>query len=179
MNCDDFREILALYVGGECDEDERIVVEAHLAVCSECSREVEEHREARAALLQLREESPRTETVWKGVRHRLFPIRTLGTDWLVRAAAVLVVGVAIGFLGVMIAHRDPAPAAASGARPLIGRGAGVSTPGNAPRSRFVDSSQDSEFPYEHERRKTTSPRRDGGFYLPRAESAGSGVDRDF
>jgi Putative zinc-finger len=51
-------ELLAGYVDGTLSAKDRVAVEAHLAGCSRCSREVELSREARTALRSLTEVPP-------------------------------------------------------------------------------------------------------------------------
>src|SRR5436190_23725792 len=79
MGCDEIRDLLALYAGGESYDNERVAVEAHVAVCAACARELDQYREARANLATLREgqAAPGTfKNLWSGVRADLFPQKT-------------------------------------------------------------------------------------------------------
>ncbi len=103
MSCDEIRDLLALYAGGEAREDERAEVEAHVGLCAACARELDQYREMRANLSPLRElEAPAGtwKSLWHGLRAELFPRPApralLFLDTAVRYAAVLMVGLAIG-----------------------------------------------------------------------------------
>src|SRR5262245_49019681 len=119
MGCEEIRDLLALYAGGESYESERVAVEAHVAVCAACARELDHFREARANLAMLREGTapPGTfKSLWAGVRSDLFPRKAaVRTGWLdagLRYAAVTMVGIAIGVL-IHVAERREAPPASS------------------------------------------------------------------
>src|ERR1043165_3618981 len=76
MGCEEIRDLLALYAGGESYENERSAVESHVAVCAACARELDQYREARANLALLREGQAPAGTfksLWNGVRADLFP----------------------------------------------------------------------------------------------------------
>ena len=103
MGCDEIRDLLALYAGGEAYEDERETVEAHLTACASCARELDLTRESRAGLAALRDDSlppGMAREMWEGVRSELFPGRTLRRlSWhetALRFAAALLLGGAIG-----------------------------------------------------------------------------------
>lgn len=180
MNCDDIRDLMPLFVGGEAEDNERIAVEAHVSVCSECAAELEEFRRARAALVDLRSEEPPLEVV-EGVGRNLHPRPLLGADWFVRAAAVLVVGIAIGFLGVTLVRKDADSGA--GGVPAVRRSAALVSPGPGSRSRFAGSGQEwNDVFEERETRRFPVPRADrpeGQHYLPRAETVTITGERDF
>lgn len=107
MGCEEIRDLLALYAGGESYENERVAVEAHVAVCAACARELDQYREDRANLALLREGSAPAGTwksIWTAVRADRFPAKPAPTtswaDHALRYAAVAVVGLAIG----LVAH---------------------------------------------------------------------------
>jgi anti-sigma factor RsiW len=117
MGCEEIRDLLALYAGGESYENERAAVEAHVAVCAACARELDQYREMRSNLASLREGSPRPGTfksIWPGVRADLFPAKQAATlswiDSVLRYAAVVMVGVAIGVIVHYSQRRDVVPA---------------------------------------------------------------------
>ncbi len=112
MGCEEIRDLLALYAGGESYDHERIAVEAHVAVCGACARELDLFREARANLASLREGAAPAGTfksLWSEVRTELFPHKTSRRlAWIdagLRYAAVAMVGVAIGVLVHHVRHR--------------------------------------------------------------------------
>lgn len=180
MGCEEIRDLLALYAGGESYDSERTAVETHVAVCAACARELDQYREARSNLALLREGSapPGTfKTLWAGVRSDLFPQKAAKrVAWLdggLRYAAAALVGIALGLL-IHYADRSevpPATASAPAAAP-IGGGAPVQpvtlTP-NAPRL-FLRTVPRSPAP---------SIEADGNFYLPRVESIPAGREKDF
>ncbi|HLY09151.1 MAG TPA: zf-HC2 domain-containing protein [Planctomycetota bacterium] len=113
MGCEEVRDLLALYAGGESYENERALVEAHIAVCAACARDLDQYREARANLALLREGNapPGTfKSIWPAVRADRFPLKPVsGTsfaDTVLRYAAVAMVGLAIGVV-VHFAQRRP------------------------------------------------------------------------
>ena len=129
MNCEEVREILAAFVGGELSEAERASAEGHLAVCAACSRELDGYREARAELAALREETPPPgswKALWSGVRMELFPRppsrALIFMDHAIRYAAVLLVGVVLGAMSYLVAVPEVPgmsdPVAAPGPSPI-------------------------------------------------------------
>lgn len=181
MGCEEIRDLLALYAGGESYDNERIAVEAHVALCAACARELDHYREARANLAKLREGDapPGTfKTLWTGVRADLLPrkasTRTTWIDSGLRYAAVTMVGIAIGVL-IHVADRRQAPIAAGPVTPaapvnVVGpaQPATLAAP-NPPRLFF--------------RTKPLLPapriELDGNYYLPRVESMPAGAAKDF
>lgn len=103
MGCEEIRDLLALYAGGETYDHERATVEAHLGACASCARELDLYREARANLAALRDEPLPHGTgraLWESVRTELFPgkpvRRVSWRETCVRFAAALLLGAAIG-----------------------------------------------------------------------------------
>jgi anti-sigma factor RsiW len=183
MGCEEIRDLLALYAGGESYEHERIAVEAHVAVCAACARELDQYRESRAQLATLRDgEAPAGtfKSLWPGVRSELFPrkdpVRSSWIDSSLQYAAVVVVGVAIGFLVHRIERREiaplaaPAPSAASLGSEMPVQPVGLIPVDNTPRLIL------------RPRPRTPVPRLqpDGNsYYLPRVESIPAGREKDF
>jgi len=179
MGCEEIRDLLAHYAGGESYENERVAVEGHVAVCAACARELDQYREARANLATLREGQvpPGTfKNLWSGVRADLFPQkiapRTAWFDASLRYAAVAMVGVAIGVLTHTVTRREAGPAAAPTAAVLpVNSGTPVHPADfpNAPRLFFRINPVPSAPRVEAE----------GNFYLPRVESIPAGREKDF
>jgi hypothetical protein len=173
MGCEDVRDLLTLYAGGECHDNERIAVEAHVSLCSGCARELDQYREARAALAGLAEaDAPEGawKELWSGVRGELFPRpmgRLLNLDVALRCAAALMVGLAIGV--VVHALRREAPAAST------------SVPAAEPRPAAMHAGRAPEpAPFTVEPRPPASRARiEGNFYLPRVEAIPAGGEKDF
>jgi hypothetical protein len=174
MGCDEVRDLLALYAGGESYENERVAVEAHVAVCAACARELDQYREARANLALLREGAAPAGTfksIWAAVRADRFPAlpapATSRGDQVLRYAAVAMVGLAIGVV-VHFAQRRPMmpellktqTAAAPVVIPAPVQPATISR-------RFVPN------------RAPASLELDGTYYLPRVESIPAGRDKDY
>jgi len=176
MGCEEIRDLLALYAGGESYENERAAVEAHVAVCAACARDLDQYREMRSNLASLREGSPRAgafKSIWPGVRADLFPAKPSPAlpwiDAVLRYAAVVMVGVAIGVITHYAQRREAAPAlprAVVAAPELI---AAPVSPATLPRIMLPP------------RVKPSSPRLepDGLFYLPRVETIPAGRDKDY
>jgi len=123
MNCDAIKDLIALGAGGEITDHERIAVEGHIAVCAECARELADYRGLVGNLALLREgDAPAgtAERIWEGVRPsvpsprpRAFPLA-----WAARAAAVLVIGLSLGFTAMSVTRsRSPASDLLMDARP--------------------------------------------------------------
>jgi anti-sigma factor RsiW len=78
------REALHAFADGELPEDERRRVEAHLAVCTECARELSIIRNLGGAMRDMK--TPRAGgSVWEGVHRRI--TRPLG--WILLTAGAL------------------------------------------------------------------------------------------
>ncbi|HVE39973.1 MAG TPA: zf-HC2 domain-containing protein [Planctomycetota bacterium] len=181
MGCEEIRDLLALYAGGESYDNERVAVEAHVAVCAACARELDQYREARANLSMLREGQapPGTfKNLWSGVRADLFPQkaappRLAWFDTALRYAAVGMVGIAIGVLLHVTTRRDAGPVTAPMAsQPSVNIASPVQP------ATFPNTSRGFIF------RPRTSPalprvEADGNFYLPRVESIPAGREKDF
>jgi anti-sigma factor RsiW len=176
MGCEEIRDLLALYAGGESYDNERIAVEAHVAVCAACARELDHFREARASLALLREGMAPPgafKSMWNGVRVDLFPqksaTRLAWVDAALRYAAVAMVGVAIGVTIHMTQRRTPPPAPVRTAAVAPLNNAAPIQPASAPRF-FINP-----------RIKPAGPaaESDGNFYLPRVESVPAGGEKDF
>lgn len=176
MGCDEIRDLLALYAGGESYENERVAVEAHVAVCAACARDLDQYREARANLALLREGTAPVATfksIWAAVRADRFPAKpspaTPRMDAVLRYAAVTMVGLAIGVI-VHFAQRRP-----------MGLEAFKSSPSSA-RETIPAPVQPATMPLMKvpNRRPTAQPLElDGTYYLPRVESIPAGRDKDY
>jgi anti-sigma factor RsiW len=111
----DIVELLGAFALDAVDDDERDVIEAHLAGCPRCRAEVEGHRETAALLAHSGERAP--EGVWDRIadaldeappaldltrlthrRHarRTIPLRVAAATMAVAAAVTLLLGVALG-----------------------------------------------------------------------------------
>jgi anti-sigma factor RsiW len=185
MNCEEIRDLLALHVGGEAHENERIALEAHLPSCAECRCALDEYRELRQAMADLKEGSaPRgaIESTWTRVQQEIAPAkkggRVMAMEWLIRAAAVVVIGVAIGYSSMQVAaQRTPAAAKsvaetpsteyAPGARPREAGGGAGPWGGGAPPMQINPNV----------RRNTTKLQ--GNYYLPRVERILDGDECEF
>jgi anti-sigma factor RsiW len=177
MGCEEIRDMLAMFAAGEANDSERIAVESHLPMCAECRCEAEKYRDARASLGALRDgdaPSGTFERMWRGVRDAVLPPRVsrFSFDWVIRAAAVLVIGVAIGYVVSAQSARAATPAPAS---PVAVDAKPVSDPApEAPKSgitRPADGSGGLTFD-GGARPRLKSPRLklDGNHYLPRVEA---------
>lgn len=169
MGCEDVRDLLAIYVGGDCRDEDGEAVEAHVALCGPCARELDLYREARAALATLSDVPAPAglgKAIWAGVKNEMFPRRApargLWFDEILRYAALLMLGLGAGVL----LHTMRGPAETSAATADLGRSVGT----------LVDV------------RAVTSPPRplplprgsvDGDFYLPRVEGFPADGARDF
>lgn len=174
MGCDEVRDLLALYAGGESYENERVAVEAHVAVCAACARELDQYREARANLSVLREGSAPAGTfksIWAAVRADRFPARpvpaTSFADHALRYAAVAMVGLAIGVVAHFAQRRPMNPddlRTSTAAAPVVIPA--PFQPATMPR-KIVPN------------RPPPSLELDGSYYLPRVESIPAGRDKDY
>jgi anti-sigma factor RsiW len=169
MGCEDVRDLLALFAGGECREDEAGAVESHVALCGPCARELDQYRESRAALASLAEiPAPPGlgKAIWAGVRGELFPKaarpRTPWFDEVLRYAALLMLGIGTG---VLLHNVRSAPGAAAEPAAVTGRiRAAADVRPVTPLLRPAPVLREGA---------------DGHFYLPRAESFPADGARDF
>ncbi|MEW6472935.1 MAG: anti-sigma factor [Actinomycetota bacterium] len=111
----DIQELLGAFALDAVDDDERDVIEAHLAGCPRCRAEVEGHRETAALLAHSGERAP--EGVWNRIagaldeappaldltritpakaEPRSIPLRVAAVTMAVAAAVTLFLGVALG-----------------------------------------------------------------------------------
>ena len=179
MGCEEVRDLLALYAGGESYDNERVAVEAHVSICAACARELDQYRETRANLAMLRKGAapPGTfKNLWTGVRADLFPQksspRLAWFDAALRYAAVAMVGIAIGVTIHYTNRRDAASPVAPTAAVVPVSNAGPVQPATFPNSpRLIFRA----------RPTPAAPRveADGNFYLPRVESIPAGREKDY
>lgn len=175
MGCEEIRDLLALYAGGESYENERSAVEAHVSVCAACARDLDQYREVRASLASRREGAapPGTfKSIWTGVRADCFPLKeTPKQPWMdavLRYAAVVMVGIAIGVLVHVSQRRAPALPAAP-----------TETAAAAPAT-IPAPVQPATMPLRVvPNRRAPSLELDGSFYLPRVESIPAGKAKDY
>jgi anti-sigma factor RsiW len=172
MSCDDIRDLLPLYAGGELEEGERILAEAHLDHCASCARELDLYREDGARFADLRGDEPPPGT-WKvlheGIRAELFPRKAPRPRLALRFAAALLLGLAVGFSVHQTRRGTPAPPAVRGAHEVVDAGSMRARPAAAVRIP-VESS-----PGFHAPRATP----EGRHHLPRVESFPPPGERDF
>ncbi|MBI3855533.1 MAG: zf-HC2 domain-containing protein [Planctomycetes bacterium] len=182
MGCEEIRDQLPFYAGGESYDSERAAVEAHVAVCAACARELDQCREMRANLATLREGTAPAGTfksLWSAVRADLFPQKAANRiPWFdagLRYAAVTLVGIAIGFV-IHVVDRREAPHAApsmSALAPVHGvspvQPANLTPAPNLPRL----------FLRPQPRQPAPRVELDGNYYLPRVESMPAGAAKDF
>jgi len=175
MGCDEVRDLLALYAGGESYDHERAAVEIHVGVCAACARELDQYREARANLALLREGDapPGTfKTIWAGVRAERFPARPARSPaWLdpaLRYAAVAMVGVAIGVVAHFAQRKTVAadPGYATVAAPVL-----IPAP--------VQPATMPHVIVPHRKPGAAGLELDGTYYLPRVESLPAGREKDY
>ncbi len=184
MGCDEIRDMMAMVAGGDAPENERIAVEAHVGMCAECRCEFEKYRESRAALAGLREgDAPAGtfERIWNRVRDEVLPRRrALSLDWAIRIAAVLVIGLAIGYALPVVSERSTPNA------PVVdqpGELKGGPTSGDPARPAGVGPSpgyEGSIMISPRPRLRAGKPLRlDGNYYLPHVEAILSSDEVDF
>ena len=71
MNHLDIQESLGVYALDAVEEDERRIIEAHIAECDECRDEVAEHREVVSSLAATERWAP--PGLWDGISTQLTP----------------------------------------------------------------------------------------------------------
>lgn len=89
MLCDEIAVLLSGYIDGELDDDEKTHVEAHLATCSACRREVTELRQMAEVTDNMRFTEPPNDVwanYWRGVYNRI----ERGAGWTVFALGLAV-----------------------------------------------------------------------------------------
>jgi anti-sigma factor (TIGR02949 family) len=165
MGCEDVRDLLAIYVGGECRDEDAETVEAHVALCGPCARELDLYREARAALATLADAPAPPglgKAIWAGVKAEISPRaarpRPPWFDEALRYAALLMLGIGGGVLAYQLRGPAPEPAVAVD-RPLLTNFRTV-----APEIRPMPLPRGSAV---------------GDFYLPRVEAVPADGAKDF
>ena len=89
MLCDEIAVLLSGYIDGELDNDERTQVEAHVAECSECRREVTELQQMAEVTDSMRFMEPPNDiwtNYWRGVYNRI----ERGAGWTIFAVGLAV-----------------------------------------------------------------------------------------
>jgi hypothetical protein len=185
MGCDEIRDLMALVVGGEAQENERIAVEAHVAQCRECRCDLDEYRDVRGLMTEMKEGTAPAgaiESVWTRVRDEIAPRskpRVFAFEWAVRVAAVLVIGLALGF-AVSNATR-PAPSRPTADVPAP---ATEFMPGGGAMNAGSGGGPGTFAPGVDMRFRSVGPRKggtkvEGNFHLPRVEKILDGDEADF
>lgn len=111
--CLEIRDLIAL--GPDTAPNERIAIESHVAICAECARELAEMRTHLGNLGLLREgEMPAgtAERTWRGVQSAVPGRRPAFLAWSIRVAAILVIGLSVGYTSMSVAGRTGAAAGA-------------------------------------------------------------------
>ena len=105
--CLEVRDLMAL--GGEVSPNERIAIESHVAVCTECARELAETRTMLGNLALLREGDMPADApahIWRGVQSAIPGSRRPAIlKWTARVAATLVIGLSVGYTTKSVANR--------------------------------------------------------------------------
>lgn len=109
--CAEIRDLFAL--GSDTSPNERIAVESHVSICADCARELAESRSLIGHLELLREgEMPpgAAERIWRGVESAVPGRRRPAfLAWSMKAAAVLAIGLSVGFTAVSIGRSTSVP----------------------------------------------------------------------
>lgn len=58
MDCNDIKDMLSLYIDGELDDEEKLLLEEHIEGCDDCRKELEEYRKIIGMLSSLTDEEP-------------------------------------------------------------------------------------------------------------------------
>jgi len=105
--CLEVRDLMAL--GGEVSPNERIAIESHVAVCTECARELAETRTMLGNLALLREGDMPADApahIWRGIQSAIPGSRRPAIlTWTARVAATLVIGLSVGYTTKSVANR--------------------------------------------------------------------------
>jgi anti-sigma factor RsiW len=181
MNCGDMRDLIPLHAGGELQENERVALEAHLPQCGDCAREASAYRESRALLSGLKEGDPPSGTypkIWAEVRNAFFPARIHRMSWALAHAALLLIGISLGFLFTMFDSKVPAPDQADVLSPADEELVNVR---DARSGRFASEGSET-FPEGLRIRRFRIPefrRPTGSFHLPSVRTVRSDGEVDF
>ncbi|HEU4339247.1 MAG TPA: hypothetical protein VFS19_04195 [Planctomycetota bacterium] len=109
--CLEIRDLMAL--GADAEPNERIAIESHVSICAECARELGDTRSLLGNLALLREgdmPAGAAERIWRSLQSGIPTLkaseaspsgpgrrRPLFLAWSTRVAAMLVIGLSIGF----------------------------------------------------------------------------------
>jgi len=89
MNCDKIKPLLVGYLDGELDDEQIRRVEEHIAVCKECSAELDEMKRVRKILRKMSEPTMPDvfwQQYWNGIYNRLE--RQIG--WIIFSIGMIV-----------------------------------------------------------------------------------------
>ncbi|MBI4232012.1 zf-HC2 domain-containing protein [Candidatus Peregrinibacteria bacterium] len=103
MKCDEMKELVTLYAGGELMPEEVTLVDSHIASCKPCREEVEEYRVIAKKLSALKEEPVSDDLwddMWSGIKEGISrEKKVIQFDMILKYAAMLLLGLGVGFIG--------------------------------------------------------------------------------
>ncbi len=106
MNCDDFKPMLTGYLDGELTPERSAELEAHLATCEACRRELAELTGLKEELAMMKFKEPpdvELERYWRSVYNRL----ERGLGWILFSVGAIVVLCYGAFLLIEEMIKDP------------------------------------------------------------------------
>jgi anti-sigma factor RsiW len=106
MNCEDFKAMITAWVDGELPPERQETLQAHLAACEACRRELAEVRALKEELSMIRFAEPTDAELaryWKNVYNRL----ERGVAWVLLSVGAIVLLCYGGFRLVEHLIRDP------------------------------------------------------------------------
>lgn len=71
MKCDQVEDLLPGYVGGDLSEEDKLLVDRHLAGCAFCRESIKVYADLERRLIELKSEMPLPAVVYSGVAARL------------------------------------------------------------------------------------------------------------
>lgn len=106
MKCDEIKELITLYAGGELASGEVALVDSHIFSCKPCREEAEEYRAIGKKLSALKEEPVSDDLwddMWSGIKEGINgEKKVVQFDVILKYAAMLLLGLGVGFFGYML-----------------------------------------------------------------------------
>lgn len=106
MKCDDFKSLMMGYLDDELEPDLRSKVEAHLADCPDCRKELEQFRRMKEELKMVKFKEPsdaELERYWSNIYNRL----ERGIGWITLSLGAIILLSYGGFKLVEEVIKDP------------------------------------------------------------------------
>ncbi len=107
MTCRNYKELMMGYLDNELDDEQRKVLEEHLASCSECSKELEQFKQLKRITDEVTLVEPE-DRIWEEYWGSIYNRIERGIGWILFSVAAILLIIYAGFKAIEELIRDPA-----------------------------------------------------------------------